>query len=148
RLVIPGLGWQGPVPCQFTALLEARRIDGFVGVVIVRLEGGKSRMALLTHTAILSLVYQNPADPGTQRRPTFESIQAFNHRHPGVLHHFFSYFPIGHIAHRHSDECAMMLVDQFIERPLVTLPEPRNECVLSLCETGRLDRRRLPALSL
>ena len=92
-------------------------------------------MPLLADAAILGLVDQNPADPGAKGRPAFEPIQAFDHRHPGVLHDFFRHFPIGHIAHGHSDERAMLLVDQFIEGPLVTAPEPRDECVLALRET-------------
>ena len=89
-------------------------------------------MALLADAAILGLVDQNPADPGAKRRPAFEAIQTLDHRHPSVLHDFFRYFPIGDIAHGHSDERTMLLVDQFIAGPLVTTPEPRDKCVLAL----------------
>ena len=74
-------------------------------------------MALLAHPAILSLVDQNPTDPGAKGRPAFEPIQTFDHRHPGILHDFFSHFSIGHIAHGHSDKRTMLLPDQFIECP-------------------------------
>ena len=54
------------MPGPFTALLEAGGIDGFVVIVIVGLEGGEGRMALLPDAAILGLVDQNPADPGAK----------------------------------------------------------------------------------
>jgi hypothetical protein len=86
-------------------------------------------MALLANASILGLVDQNSADPGPKGRPAFEAIQALDYRHPGILNDLFSYFLIGHIAHGHSNERTMVLSDQFIERPLVTAPEPRKKRV-------------------
>ena len=79
---------------------------------------------------------QNPTDPGAKGRPAFEPIQAFDHRNPGVLHDFFSDFSIGHIAQGHSNERAMLLSNQFIESPLLTRPESRDESALGLRKMG------------
>ena len=87
-------------------------------------------MAFLTHAAIFGLVNHNAEDPGTQRRAGFESIQAFDHRHAGVLHHFFGYFSVPHMPHGHTDQCAVVFGHQFVECLLIALSQPREQLLL------------------
>ena len=100
-------------------------------------------MALLADTTILGLVDQNPTNPGTDGRPAFESIQAFDHGHPGILHDILRDFPVSHITHGHSDKRTVMLDDQLIKGLLVTVSEPHDQCILGPGGAERLDRRQL-----
>src|SRR5215470_13518456 len=89
-------------------------------------------MSLLAYTAIFGLMNQNSEDPGAERRAAFKSIQALDHRHPGILDDFFCHIPIGHMSHRHADEGAVVLVHEFIEGAFVALAKPDDKLLLVL----------------
>ncbi len=79
-------------------------------------------MPFFAHPTVLGLMDHDSEDPGSQGRSSFESTEPFDDRHPGILDHFFGYFPIRHIAHRHSDQGTVVPHDQFIKRDFLALP--------------------------